>query len=586
MASNDIKRKLTAILAADVVGYSRLVGADEEDTLSRLRALRGALIDPTVIRHNGRIVKSTGDGAIVEFRSIVDATRCALEMQNDMAAHNAELPAERRMEFRIGVHIGDVVEEADGDLMGDGVNVASRLEGVAKPGGVCLSEDAYRLVKAKLDLKAEDLGPIKLKNIAEPMRAFLVGAGETNAKPSGATSTAPALPERPSIAVLPFQNMSGDPEQEYFADGMVEDIITGLSRIKWLFVIARNSSFIYKGKAVDVRQAGRELGVRYVLEGSVRKAGNRVRITGQLIEAETGTHLWADRYDGALEDVFDLQDQITDRVVGVVEPSLRQSEIERSRRKRPDSLDAYDLYLRALAHVTLLHPAEVRTAKALLEEALKLDPNYAAAHALVARCHEMGYMAGGFDEAEKAAALRHSHAVIAAGADDPTALTIAAAVIAQLERDFETASRALDRALSLNPSSATAHFFGARICACRGDTAGATAHAQRALRLSPFDRMAYESYGTLGVVAFYQDRYDDAAAHFAQAAQIVGFSSFYIAQAIALALAGRMDESGSALARGLALEPNFRLRLFAEFGLEQSVVDKIVAGGRLLGLPE
>jgi adenylate cyclase len=586
MASEQIKRKLTAILAADIAGYSRLVGVDEEATLSRLRALRSDLIDPAVARHNGRIVKGTGDGVIVEFRSVVDATRCALEMQRDMAERNADFPAERRMEFRIGVHIGDIVEEADGDLMGDGVNVAARLEGVAKPGGVCLSEDAYRLVKAKLDLTAEDLGPIKLKNIAEPIRAFLIDPHRTNAKPSGPASPALLLPEKPSIAVLPFQNMSGDPEQEYFADGMVEDIITGLSRIKWLFVIARNSSFIFKGKAVDVRQAGRELGVRYVLEGSVRKAGNRVRITAQLIEAETGAHLWAERYDGALENVFDLQDQITDRVVGVVEPSLRQSEIERSRRKRPDSLDAYDLYLRALAHVSALHPHEIEAATTLLEQALRLDPNYAAALALIARCHEMRYMARGFDEAEKAAALRRAHAVIAAGPDDPTALAVAAAVIAQLERDFETSSRAIDRALALNPSSAMAHFFGARISACRGDTAGAAAHAQRALRLSPFDRMAYESHGALALAALSEDRYDDAAASYAQAAQIVGFSSFYIGQAIALALAGRSEDAKAALARGLALQPNFRLRLFAEFGLEPSLVDRMMAGGRLLNLPE
>jgi len=587
MASEEIKRKLAAILAADVVGYSRLAGADEETTLARLRALRSDLIDPAVALHNGRIVKRTGDGALVEFRSVVDATRCALDVQNGMAERNAGLPPERRIEFRIGVHVGDVVEESDGDLMGDGVNVAARLEGVAKPGGVCLSDGAYRLVKAKLDLDAQDLGETKLKNIAEPVRVYSVAVrSKVASAPAAAASPAPlTLPEKPSIAVLPFQNMSGDPEQEYFADGMVEDIITGLARIKWLFVIARNSSFIYKGKAVDIRQAGRELGVRYVLEGSVRKAGNRVRITAQLIEAETGAHLWADRYDGAIEDVFDLQDQITDRIVGVVEPSLRQSEIERSRRKRPDSLGAYDLYLRALAHVALLHPKEVEAARPLLEQALKLDPGYAAAHALIARCHEMRYMSAGFQEEEKAAALRHAHAVIASGADDSTALAISAQIIAQLERDYRTARRVIERALSLNPSSAMAHFYAARVLAFNGD-AGAVLHAQRALRLSPFDRMAYEAYGSLGVVAVHEGRYDDAAACAAQAAQVVGFSSFYIFQAIALALAGRMAEAKPVLARGLALEPNFRLRLFTEFGLEESIVDRILAGGRLLGLPE
>ena len=306
-------RKLAAILAADVVGYSRLAGADEDRTLARLRALRSDLIDPTVAVHNGRVVKRTGDGALVEFRSVVDAVRCAVEVQSAMVERNAGVAPDKRIEFRIGVHLGDVVEESDGDLMGDGVNIAARLEGVAEPGAICLSEDADRQVKARLDLTVADLGETRLKNIAEPIRVYSLQIG-ASARPQPATpqdahaadktNARLALPDKPSIAVLPFQNMSGDPEQDYFADGMVEDIITGLSRIKWLFVIARNSSFTYKGKAVDVRQVGRELGVRYVLEGGVRKAGSRLRITAQLIEAETGAHLWADRYDGVLEDVF------------------------------------------------------------------------------------------------------------------------------------------------------------------------------------------------------------------------------------------------------------------------------------------
>src|ERR1700726_844640 len=335
-------RKIAAILAADVVGYSRLTRADEDRTLARLRALRSDLIDPTIAVHHGCVVKRTGDEALVEFRSVVDAVRCAVEIQNAMVERNAGVPAERRIEFRIGIHLGDVVEESDGDLMGDGVNIAALLEGIAQPGTICLSEDAYRQVRARLDLEVNDLGQTQLKNIVEPVRVYSLQVGlPAQAKPAASTRLTPAerpaerlaLPDKPSIAVLPFQNMSGDPEQKYFADGMVEDIITGLSRIKWLFVIARNSSFIYKGKAVDIRQVGRDLGVRYVLEGGVRKAGGRVRITGQLIEADTGAHLWADRYDGALEDVFDLQDQITDRGVGIIEPSLQRSESERSRRK-------------------------------------------------------------------------------------------------------------------------------------------------------------------------------------------------------------------------------------------------------------
>ncbi len=324
-------RKIAAILVSDVVGYSRLAGADEDRILARLRALRSDLIDPTIAVHNGRVVKRTGDGSLVEFRSVVDAVRCAIEVQNAMVERNAGLPAERRIEFRVGIHLGDVVEESDGDLMGDGVNIAARLEGICEPGSICLSEQAYWQVKARLDLAIDDRGAVHLKNITDPVHVYSLQVGARTPAPSAAQAepvkreeSLPrlALPDKPSIAVLPFQNMSGDAEQEYFADGMVEDIITGLSRIKWLFVIARNSSFVYKGKAVDIRQVGRELGVRYVLEGGVRKAGDRLRISAQLIEAETGAHLWADRYDGALEDVFDLQDQITDKVVGIVEPSL------------------------------------------------------------------------------------------------------------------------------------------------------------------------------------------------------------------------------------------------------------------------
>jgi adenylate cyclase len=476
-ASMSETRKIAAILVADVVGYSRLAGADEDRVLARLRALRSDLIDPTVSVHHGRVVKRTGDGALVEFRSVVDAVRCAIEIQNGMIEGNAGLPPERRIEFRVGIHLGDVVEEADGDLMGDGVNIAARLEGIAEPGTVCLSEDAYRQVKARLDLSVRDLGPVQLKNIAEPVRAYSVRVGSSPvAAPSppvggeGADKgpARVALPDKPSIAVLPFQNMSDDPQQEYFVDGMVEDIITGLSRIKWLFVIARNSSFTYKGNAVDIRQVGRELGVRYVLEGGVRKAGARLRISAQLIEAETGAHLWADRYDGALDDVFDLQDQITDRVVGIVEPSVQRSEIERSRRKRPDSLDAYDLYLRALPYASAQMPEGGRIAGAFLEDALKLDPNYAAARALLAWSHEWRYARGGFDEVEKKEALRHALTVLASGTDDAGAVAIAGFVIKLLSDDADTALNAIGRALALNSSCAMALYMGSQAHAIMG----------------------------------------------------------------------------------------------------------------------
>ena len=587
-------RKIVAILVADVVGYSRLVGLDEDGTLSRLRSLRSDLIDPAAATHHGRIVKRMGDGSLVEFRSVVDAVRCAIELQNGMVERNSGLPPERRIEFRIGIHLGDVVEESDGDLMGDGVNIAARLEGIARPGTICLSEDAYRQVRARLNLAVTDLGQTNLKNIAEPIRVYSLQVGvPTEVKP--ATSVESAAPEkpglalldRPSIAVLPFQNMSGDAEQEYFADGMVEDIITGLSRIKWLFVIARNSSFTYKGRAVDVRQVGRELGVRYVLEGGVRKAGNRVRITAQLIEAATGAHLWADRYDGALEDVFDLQDQITERVVGIVEPSLQRSEIERSRRKHPDNLDAYDLYLRALPHMASITPADARIAAGILQDALKLDPNYAAAHARLAHCHEILFSHLGFDDAERAAALRHARFVITSATDDATALAIAAFQIFALSRDHEGALNAIERALSLNSSCAAALYFGALIYAFSGQPSAATAHAGRALQLSPFDPLAFQAHTALGFVALLEARYDEAASHYARAVHgNPRFGVLHFNQAIALALAGRLEEARPIVGRGLELQPDFRTRVYAESGVASELIVKITKGARLLGLPD
>jgi adenylate cyclase len=584
-------RKIAAILAADVVGFSRMTSADEDRTLARLRSLRAELMDPTVASQNGRLFKRTGDGALVEFRSVVEAVRCAVTIQNAMIERNAGIPVDQRIEFRIGIHLGDVVEESDGDLMGDGVNIAARLEGVAGPGAICLSEDAYRQVRARLDIEVNDLGQTQLKNIADPIRVYSLQVGlPSRAKPSAAEPPARpqlALPDKPSIAVLPFQNMSDDPRQEYFADGMVEDIITGLSRIKWLFVIARNSSFVYKGKAVDIRQVGRELGVRYVLEGGVRKAGNRLRITGQLIEAETGAHLWADKFDGALEDVFELQDQITERVVGIVEPSLQRSEIERSRRKRPENLDAYDLYLRALPHVVLPMPEEARIAAGFLEDALKLNPNYVPAHARLAHCHEIFFRHDGKDEGDKIAGMRHARAVITSQTDDATALAVAAFVITLLSKDHETATSAIELGLSLNASCAAALYFGALIHAFAGHPAAATANANRALRLSPFDPAVFQAHLALGLAAIQETRYDEAASHLAKAVQAnsrFGFLYFY--QAVALALVGRLDDAGPITQRVLELMPGFRIDAMTEFGFAPALLYKLGEGARLLGLPE
>src|SRR5262245_16546221 len=373
------QRRLAAIVSADVAGYSRLMGRDESGTLAALKALRRDLIDPRIIEHGGRIVKTTGDGLLLEFASVVDAVRCVTEIQAAMAAHNADIPAERRIEFRVGVNIGDIIIDGD-DIFGDGVNVAARLQELAAAGGICVSGRVQEDVRGKLDIAFEDAGEQQLKNIAWPVRVHRV-------KAHGATSAVSpqlALPDKPSIAVLPFQNMSGDAEQEYFADGITEDIITALSRIPSLFVIARNSSFAYKGKAIDIRQIGRELGVRYVLEGSVRKAGQRLRITGQLVEAETGSHLWADRFDSVLEDVFDLQDRVTMAVTGAIEPSVTQAEIRRANRKPTENLQAYDWLLRGLGERQLYSRDGFDRAIEMARRAIELDPRYAQAYAYLA----------------------------------------------------------------------------------------------------------------------------------------------------------------------------------------------------------
>jgi adenylate cyclase len=419
-------RRLAAILAADVAGYSRLMGEDEASTARALRGHRAAA-NPLVATHGGRIVKTTGDGVLIEFGSVVGAVECALALRQLAAERNAGIAGERRMEWRIGIHLGDVLVEGD-DILGDGVNIAARLEGIAEPGGICISEDAFRQVRGKVETEFADIGEQSLKNIARPLRVYRVrralthsaatapgsslsrsaGEGAEGRSPEAGEGSTLAPPDKPSIAVLPFANMSGDPEQEYFADGMVEEIITALSRIRWLFVIARNSSFTYKGQSVDVKQVGRELGVRYALEGSVRKASGRVRITAQLVDALSGAHLWADRFDGSLEDVFELQDQVAISVAGVIEPTLRQAEIEHARRKRPDNLDAYDLYLRALPFAFVGMPETADKALDLLEQAIAIEPEYGAAHAFIAFCHENRYLRSKVGEEAKLAALRHA----------------------------------------------------------------------------------------------------------------------------------------------------------------------------------
>ena len=577
MAEARIERRLAAILCADVAGYSRLMGEDEEGTLAALKAHRRELIDPTLASHQGRIVKTTGDGLLVEFPSVVDAVRCAVLIQQELAGRNRDVAESRRICFRVGINLGDIIID-EGDIFGDGVNVAARLQALAEPGGICISGAVREQLGEKLPLGFADLGEHKVKNIARPVHVYRVGPSAPAARP--------AAPDRPSIAVLPFTNMSGDAEQEYFADGMVEDIITGLSRIKWLSVIARNSSFVYKGKAVDVKQAARELGVRYILEGSVRKAGNRVRITGQLIEAASGAHLWAERYDRALDDIFALQDEITMSVDGAIEPSLRSAEIERVKRKRPDSLDAYDLVLRALPHVYPAMPEEAAKALPLLEEALRLAPDYALAHGMAAWCHEQRFVRDALDAAERDAALAHAHAALASGADDATALGLGGFVVGLGGGDTRTALDAFERALALSPSNAIALGFGAVVLAWAGEAERASEWAERALRLNPFDPLRYGPLIALTIAHFTRGRYEAAAETARRALQAnPRFSLLHVVLAAVLARLGRGAEAKAAAERALALEPGFHAAALPRV-VGAKVGEPLAAACREAGLPD
>jgi len=509
------ERRLAAILAADVAGYSRLMGEDEEGTLERLKKHRRELVDPKIAEHHGRIVKTTGDGLLVEFASVVDAVRCAVDVQREMAVRNIGVPADRCIEFRIGINVGDIIID-EGDIFGDGVNVAARPEALAEPGGICVSRVVRDQVRDKLDFAFEDMGEQRVKNITRPVRAhrILLGAGPSLSEPpTGATATpALALSDKPSIAVLPFQNMSGDPEQEYFADGMVEDIVTALSHFKQLFVIARNSSFVYKGKTVDIQQVARELGVRYVLEGSVRKAGNRVRITGQLIDTVTRAHLWADKFDGALEDVFELQDRITESVVGALAPSLQKAEIERARRKPPASLDAYDYLIRAMPHQMANTPAEVGEAIRLLKEALRLDPDYAYAHAMLANAQgQIFRSAVGQKRADaQKAAEKHARRALALGGDDGAVLAHAGWVVLIVVQDVAGGRAALDKATQLNPNLAIALAYRSIALAMTGEPQAAIEDANKALRLSPVDPSGYLAFAGIMLAKIALDDYAEA----------------------------------------------------------------------------
>lgn len=581
-------RRLAAIFAADVVEYSRLMGADEEGTLAALKAHRRELIDPLLAQHQGRIVKTTGDGLLIEFASIVDAVRCAVVMQQGMESRNVNVDESQRIRFRVGINVGDVIVEDD-DIFGDGVNVAARLQTLAEPGRICVSATVREHVAEKLPIGFADLGEHNVKNIARPVHVYCI---ESRSEPRSAAAATPrsallALPERPSIAVLPFTNMSGDVEQDYLADGMVEDIITGLSRIKWLFVIARNSSFAYKGKAVDVKQAGRELGVRYILEGSVRKASTRVRVTGQLVEAETGRHVWADRYDRTVDDVFTIQDELTMSVVAAIEPSLRQAEIERVKRKRPDSLDAYDLVLRALPLAYTAMPDGAAKALLFLEAALRMEPDYALAHGLSAWAHEIIFARAGGREENRLGAIRSAHAAIAHGRDDAMALSLGGFALGLVAHDREAARQAFDAALALSPSCALAYIFGSVVMVYSGDADRGIEWGERALRLSPFDPMRYAPLLSIGLGRLQRGEYEAAA----EAAHGVFQANPYWSLAHVLLAAthaklGRLDTARSAAARALELQPDFTIkRLCTSFDLHVSLAEPLSEALIKAGLP-
>jgi adenylate cyclase len=582
-------RKIAAILVADVVGYSRLASADEDRTLSRLRGLRSDLIDPAIAAHHGRVVKRTGDGIIIEFRSVVDAVRCAIEVQTGMVERNAGLPPERRIEFRVGIHLGDIVEESDGDLMGDGVNVAARLEGIAAPGGICLSEDAYRQVKGRLDLAVSDLGPTQLKNIADPVRVYSLEVG----KPAQVRATKPAAPERRSmfmllaagivalvvitagiwlavrpasrpemsattprlsIVVLPFANLSGDPGQDYLADVLTEGLTTGLSRISGTFVIARSTAFTYKGKPADVKQIGRDLGVRYVLEGSEQHSGNQVRVNAQLIDAETGAHLWADQFDADRADLLRMQDEIVTRIARAMQIQLVAVDAARVTRTRPGNLDAEDLALRCEAGIynSPAGSAEWTAAFDLCDRALHIDNGNVFALTGMTMRHILPVIDA--QSSDRQADIRRADELVTrALAIDPNfyAAHFAKAYVLMAQGRTQEAVAEGERSLALNPS-----FIDAYLALCvannfLGRPDRALELADKAMRLSPRDPFLHNMYHMKGW-AFFMKQQDDQAIDWLRRAE--GDNVFtHLILAAALALTGQQADAREALKRYLAV---------------------------------
>jgi len=578
-----VQRRLAAILAADVVGYSGLMERAEEATYAEFERLMRELIEPSLSRHEGRLIKTTGDGALAEFASPLAAVRCAVEIQNHLASGSSPL------RLRVGLNLGDVIIGQDGDLYGDGINIAVRLEGIADPGGILISEKVYREVEGKLDVGFEDRGEQQLKNISRPVRVYAVRAGAHSAlSDSDRLSAAPPLPDKPSIAVLPFENLSGDPEQEYFADGMVDEIITALSRFKWLFVIARNSSFVFKGNAVDIREVGRRLGVRYVLEGAVRKVAGKVRITGQLIDAVTGAHIWADRFERDLTDIFALQDEVTVAVVSAIQPKLLQTEIAMAARRRPENLTAYDFYLRALQQSYLTTREGVAETIRLAHRALELDPRFGLVAALAGACHMQnavwGYASDRQFEAEEAARLARLALSIDDG--DPDILAMTSAITAFIGGDCESEIELVDRAIALNPNSFQAWHSRGQVYRTAGLWEEALRSLERAIRMSPVDPRLHNTFALMGLAFIELGRFDEAIVAGKKAQRHnPSLPVAYRCLASAFAHLGRDAEAREAAMRVLELDPAFTISpLIAWGGLARAKL--FIEGLRKAGLPE
>jgi TolB-like protein/class 3 adenylate cyclase len=592
MVEDRVERRLAAILAGDIAGYSRLMGVDEEGTLRQLKVHRKELVDPKITEHRGRIVKTTGDGILVEFVSVVDAVRCAVDIQRGMAERNTDIPVDRRIELRIGINVGDIISDAN-DIYGDGVNVAARLEALAEPGGIMVSRSVYEQVRDKLSFSFEDLGEQAVKNIARPIGVHRVHISELapTMKSGSSTPPDPISSNRASIAVLPFANMSGDPEQEYFADGVVEEIITALSHMRWLSVIARNSSFIYKGKNVELKQVGRELGVRYVLEGSVRKSGNRVRITGQLIDTSTGAHLWADRFDGSIEDIFDLQDQVTAKVVSAIAPKLEQAEIERARRKPTESLDAYDYFLRGLASLHQWTRESSDDALRYFYRSIELDPGFAAAYGMAAWCFVWRKVNGWFGDRAKdvAEAERLARRAVELGPEDAVALSGGGYALVFVVHDLDDGAAFIERALALNPNLSWALHSSGWTKAFLGDPDAAIKHLTKAIRLSPLDPLSFRAQGGVAFAHFLAGRYNDA---ITWAETALRERPNYLAAirefAAANALAGRMPEAQKAMAHLRKIDPAMRVSNVKDWVPLRRPDDlkRLEEGLRMAGLPE